>query len=113
MINAFINGGPFMIILLILAIVILFIAIKNFKQPYFTNGIMLLGILSVVLGILATYLGVSNAFRTIQRTGDINPYIVLEGLKISTIPSVTGGIIMLVSTGIWYYFVKRHNLLIV
>ncbi len=113
MINAFINGGPFMIILLIIAIVILFIAIKNFKQPYFTNGIMLLGILSVILGILATYIGVSNAFRAIQMAGDINPVIVLEGLMIATIPSVTGGVIMLVATGIWYYFVKRHKLLIV
>jgi hypothetical protein len=113
MINAFIMGGPFMIILLVLALIILFISIKNFKQPYFTNGIMLLGILSVILGILATYIGVSNAFRAIQMAGDINPTIVLDGLKIATIPSVTGGIIMLLSTGIWYYFVKRHNLLIV
>jgi hypothetical protein len=113
MINAFINGGPFMIVLLILAIVILFIAFKNFRQPYYTNGIMLLGIISVVVGIMATYIGVSNAFRAIQKASDINPLIVLEGLKIATIPSVTGGIIMLLSAGIWYYFVKRHNLLIV
>ena len=113
MINAFTNGGPFMIILLLLALIIIFLSIRNFKQPFFTNGIMLLGILSVTLGILSTYLGVSNAFRAIKTVGDINPYIVLEGLKIATIPSVTGGIIMLASTGIWYYFVRRHNLLIV
>ena len=113
MINIFINGGPFMIILSILAIIILVIAIKNLKQSYFTNSIMLLGILAVLLGILATYLGINRAFRAIPDVSAINPEILIEGLKVAIIPSVTGGIIMLVSSVLWYYFVKRHNLLIV
>jgi hypothetical protein len=37
----------------------------------------------------------------------------MNGLKTSLITSFAGGIIMLISTVLWYFFIKRHNLLIV
>jgi len=113
MIETIKNGGPFMIILFILAAVIIFISLKNIKQPYNTNGIVMLGIFTALIGILATYLGINRAFNAITNIADISPVILINGLKIALITSYTGGIIMLLSTVLWYFFIKRHNLLVV
>ena len=44
MIQTFMNGGPFMTILLLLLVAIIFISVKNAKEPYNTNKIILLGV---------------------------------------------------------------------
>ena len=113
MLNTILNGGPFMMVLMILAGGIIFISVKNIKEPYNTNGIVLLGIFSALVGIFSTYLGVNAAFSAVPNINSIAPQILISGLKTSLITSFTGGIIMLISTSVWYYFVKRHNLLVV
>jgi len=113
MLETLLNGGPFMMVLLILVGSIIFISVKNIKEPYNTNGIVLLGIFSALVGILATYLGVNAAFSAVSEISNISPQILINGLKISLITSFTGGIIMLISTALWYFFIKQHNLLVV
>ena len=113
MIDIFLKGGPFMMILLILLGIIVFIALKNINEPYNTNSIVLLGILSALVGISATYVGIETAYSSVSDISKVSPQILINGLKTSLIASITGGIIMLVSTGLWYFFIKRHNLLVV
>ena len=113
MLETLLNGGPFMMVLLIIVGSIIFISVKNIKEPYNTNGIVLLGIFSVLVGILATYLGVNAVFSAVPEISNISPQILMNGLKTSLITSFTGGIIMLISTALWYFFIKRHNLLVV
>ncbi len=113
MLETVVNGGPFMMILLILAGSIIFISVKNINEPYNTNGIVLLGIFSALVGISATYIGVNAAFSAVPEITNISPHILINGLKTSLITSFTGGIIMLISTALWYFFIKRHNLLVV
>ena len=113
MLEILLNGGPFMMVLLIIVGSIIFISVKNIKEPYNTNGIVLLGIFSALVGILATYLGVTAAFSAVPDISNISPQILINGLKTSLITSFTGGIIMLISTALWYYFIRRHNLLVV
>jgi hypothetical protein len=113
MVNILLNGGPFMLVLIVLTIIIIFISVKNIKEPYNTNGIVLLGIFSALVGILTTYLGVSAAFNSVPDISTIAPQILFNGLKTSLTTSFTGGVIMLISTSVWYYFIKRHNLLVV
>ena len=74
---------------------------------------MLLGIFSAVFGIFATYLGINSASNAVANISNISPQILISGLKTSLITSFTGGIIMLISTALWYFFIKRHNLLVV
>ena len=112
MIDIFFNGGPFMTALLILLGIIIFISLKNIDVPYHTNSIILLGICSALLGISATYIGIDIAFSSVSDISKISPQILINGLKTSLITSLTGGIIMLISTGLWYFFIKRHNLLV-
>tara|TARA_B100000686_G_C16322710_1_gene729064 strand:- start:160 stop:501 length:342 start_codon:yes stop_codon:yes gene_type:complete len=111
MLETIVNGGPFMMVLFILLCGIIFISLKNIKEPYHTNSIVLLGIFSALIGISATYLGVKAAFTAVPEITNISPLILINGLKTSLITSFSGGIIMLFSTGIWYFFIKRHNLL--
>ena len=113
MLETLLNGGPFMVVLLIIVGSIIFISVKNIKEPYNTNGIVLLGIFSALVGILATYLGVNSAFIAVPEISNISPQILISGLKTSFITSFTGGIIMVISTALWYYFIRRHNLLVV
>ena len=112
MLGSLLNGGPFMILLFFLAISIIFISIKNINEPYNTNGIILLGIFSALLGIFATYIGVISAFSAVPNIANISPIILINGLKTSLITSFTGGIIMLFSTILWYFFIRKHNLLV-
>tara|TARA_A100000164_G_scaffold373037_1_gene403407 strand:- start:641 stop:982 length:342 start_codon:yes stop_codon:yes gene_type:complete len=109
----FLNSGPFMMVLFQLAIGIIFISVKNIKEPYYTNSIVLLGILSALIGISSTYIGINAAFSLVPEISNIAPQVLINGIKTSLITSFTGGIIMLTSTSLWYFFIKRHNLLIV
>ena len=113
MLETLLNGGPFMMVLIILFGSIIFISVKNIKEPYNTNSIVLLGIFSALVGILSTYLGVNAAFSAVPDISNISPQILINGLKTSLITSFSGGVIMLISTSVWYYFIKRHNLLVV
>ena len=113
MLETLLNGGPFMMVLIILFGSIIFISVKNIKEPYNTNGIVLIGIFSALVGIAATYIGVNAAFSLVPDISTISPQILINGLKTSLITSITGGTIMLVSTALWYFFIRRHNLLVV
>ena len=56
---------------------------------------------------------INAAFSAVPEISNISPQILINGLKTSLITSFTGGIIMLISTALWYFFIKRHNLLVV
>ena len=113
MLENLLNGGPFMIVLFIFVVSIVFISVKNIKEPYNTNAIVLLGIFSALFGVLATYIGINAALSAVPDISKISPQILINGLKTSLITSYTGGVIMLISTLLWYFFIKRHNLLVV
>ena len=113
MIQTILNGGPFMIVLFILFAAIIFIAVKNIKEPYHTNGIILLGILTAFIGILATWIGVNSALNAIPDISKIAPHLLLNGVNTALITTFTGGAILIIATAIWSYFIKKHNLLVV
>ena len=113
MFQSILNGGPFMMVLFILFAAIIFIAVKNMKEPFHTNGIILLGILTAFVGILATWVGVNSALSAIPDISKIAPHILLNGVNTALITTFTGSVILLISTATWYYFIKKHNLLVV
>ena len=113
MLENLLNGGPFMMVLFLLVGSIIFISVKNIKEPYNTNSIVLLGIFSALVGISSTYIGINAAFSLVTEISNISPQVLINGIKTSLITSFTGGIIMLISTALWYFFIKRHNLLVV
>ena len=113
MLETLLNGGPFMMVLLLLVGSIIFISVKNIKEPYNTNSIVLLGIFSALVGISSIYIVINASFSLVPEISNISPQVLINGIKTSLITSFTGGIIMLISTALWYFFIKRHNLLVV
>ena len=110
MLETLLNGGPFMMVLAVILSLIIFLSIKNVKEPYETNSILLLGIFSALFGILGTYIGVKNALDVVTAINNISPEILINGFKISLITAYAGTIIMFFSALVWYYFVNKHNL---
>ena len=54
----------------------------------------------------------SDASAIITRARKKQDRWVINGLKTSLITSITGGIIMLFSTVLWYFFIRKHSLLV-
>ena len=113
MFSLLISGGPFMIILIILALIISFVAIKNLKEPFLTHSLIGLGVLSVTIGMLATFLGLNSAFNAVPDINMISPSILINGVKTSLVTTFTGGFILVVSTLLWYVILKKHNIVLI
>ena len=115
MANLFYMGGPlFMGILTILflgvlAISVYFIVIiasgratekKNFRHQL--SYVKSAGLFTMITGILGQLIGLLEAFRAIERVGDISPAILAGGLKVSMITTLYGIIVYLLSILIWF-----------
>ena len=114
MVQFFLEGGPFMWVLLIIAIVIVVLAMTNGLQLYSDkeknkgklengiNSILFWGGFSLVLGFFAHFLGIYNAMLAIRSAGDISPAIVAAGYAMSTITILSGLFILMVASIIWF-----------
>jgi hypothetical protein len=120
MIQFFLEGGSFMWVLLIIAIVIIILTITNGVQLYSDkeknkvklengiNSILFWGGFSLVLGFFAHFLGIYKAMLAIRSAGDISPAIVAAGYAMSTITILSGLFILMLSSIIW--FVLKNKL---
>ena len=61
-----------------------------------------LGFFAFVLGMLGQFLGLFRAFEVIGQGMEISPQIFAMGLKISSISSIYGMIIFLISYLLWF-----------
>jgi biopolymer transport protein ExbB/TolQ len=112
MIRYFIEGGPlFMGMLSIVLLVVLVLAIiywlgiRSGKIDALSdklNHIKSLGLFAFVLGMLGQFLGLFQAFNVIGQGMEISPRIFAMGLKVSSITSIYGMIIFLVSYLLWF-----------
>ena len=76
-------------------------------------NLTLFGMLSVLFGILATYIGLNSAFNAVPDINLIAPSIIMNGVKTSLITTFTGGFILVVSTSLWYVMLKKHNIVLI
>jgi hypothetical protein len=123
MTSLFYEGGPlFMGILTLLFLIILVLAVYKFIQISKNNykhattfrhhltQIKSLGLFALVFGIFGQLLGLYQAFSFIEQAGSISPAILAGGLKVSTIPTLYGMIIFLLSWLIWLGLDYRMNI---
>lgn len=125
MVQFFMNGGPFMFILLFLFVLILVLSIKKGIDLFAgketnpallekgVNAIIFWGAFSVVIGFLAHYLGIYEAMLAIARASDISPAIVSRGYSMSLITVLSGLFIFMVSALIWFLLKWRLKILII
>lgn len=113
MTSLFYEGGIFMGILTILLLIIIAMAVYQFVQisknnyehattfRHHLSRIKSLGLFALVVGIFGQLLGLYQVFSFIGQVGSISPAILAGGLKVSTIPTLYGMIIFLLSWLIW------------
>ena len=125
MLQFFFEGGPFMWVLLIIAITILGLSIKKAIDLFGSkskdkvrlesgiNAIIFWGFISVIIGFFAHYMGLFEAMRAIAQAGDISPAIVSYGYSMALITILTGLVIFFVSSVLWFIFRWRFKIKIV
>ena len=120
--DLFYMGGPlFMGILTTLLVILLAItayfaitivsgktsAKKNFRHQL--TYIKSVGLFTMITGILGQLIGLMEAFKAIERVGDISPGILAGGLKVSMITTLYGIFIYLFSILIWFLLDLWHH----
>ena len=67
------------------------------------------GLFTMITGILGQLIGLLEAFKAIERVGDISPAMLAGGLKVSMITTLYGILIYLVSILIWFLLDLLHQ----
>ncbi len=118
------QGGPFMKLLLLIFLGIVFYSTKKAidlfakhdlepsKLERGINGIIIWGGISVVVGFLSHFWGLYLAMIAIKYANDISPSIVAGGYAVSLITILFGIFIFLFTAIIWLIFRWRYNRLI-
>lgn len=60
-----------------------------------------MGLFSLVFGILGQFLGLYQMLSYVESAGDIAPYLIYGGLKVTMISTLYGIIIFLISYIVW------------
>jgi biopolymer transport protein ExbB/TolQ len=114
MIRLFVSGGPYMWVLLVLALVILGLTVKkvvdlfarNARSPEIlargVNAILFWGCVSAVLGLLGQFTGMYRSLSIIRSFGVINPSLVAEGIAVSLLTTLFGLMILMFSALAWF-----------
>ena len=110
MIQYLLSGGIFMIPIYISFCFLIFISLKNLKSAYYIDKIILIGSATAIFGIIATAVGISNTLSIVPDISKIAPHILWNGLKTSLVTTFSGGIILLFSTVLWYFFSNKYKL---
>ena len=121
MLNFFIQGGSMMMLLLILAIIIIVLSIRRVIELYGKrdlnpvklesgiNAIIFWGVISLILGYFAHYLGFYNAMEAIKKANDISPAIVADGYAKSLSTILAGLFIFMFSAIVWFALRWRYK----
>jgi len=115
------KGGPFMWVLLIIAIIVVTLTIKKVIDFYFKknleqkkmewglNAIIIWGGISVTIGFLGHFQGMYMAMSFIAEAADISPAIVAGGFAISLLTILFGLTIFLFSAIFWLCLRWRYK----
>jgi hypothetical protein len=114
MIRLFIEGGPYMVVLTFLALVVLTLSAKKGFDLFLRPGrrrerlargldsILFWGCISAVLGFLGQFTGAYLSLQSIRAAGAVNPPLLAKGIAVSLITSVYGLTILGLSTILWF-----------
>jgi len=120
----FVEGGPFMWLLLFFLIAIIVISAKkgfdlflrktddDYKLEKGINAILFFGFLSLICGILAQITGIYIALGEIIRATDISPQITMMGFRQSFTPTLFGLWILIIAAVSWFMLRSRYKSMI-
>lgn len=113
MFNLFFEGGwEFMSLITLLAIAMLYFAVKG-ASAVFTDGpsyepgrlyyIRFFGMLAMVAGVFGQLIGLYEAMKSISQMGEISQQMLAGGLRVSTITTLYGFLVFLIAHLIWFF----------
>jgi biopolymer transport protein ExbB/TolQ len=114
MIRLFVSGGPYMWLLLVLALVVLGLTVKKAIDLFARSGrsrktqargldaILFWGCVSAVLGFLGQFTGIYLSLSIIRSFGVVNPASVAEGIAVSLLTTLFGLMILMFSALAWF-----------
>lgn len=115
------DGGPYMILIFIGALILLILSGKK-SIDLFTgksslkpgadtglNFILFGGIILAAIGIYGTVKGLYIAFGTAGQVPDINPQIILLGMRIALSTTLAGIVFMIIFSSIWFILKSLHS----
>lgn len=113
--NLFYMGGPFFMGILTIVLIVMFawtiyhiLPVLLNKEIHFVKKAAKLkhtktiGTFGLVTGILGQLIGLFSAFDAIEQAGNINGGILAGGLKVSSIVTIYGILIFLLSLLLWF-----------
>lgn len=86
-----------LLLLILLGIVFLFLAKNKDQFTKKLTQIKYLGILALTVGVLGQVIGLHSAFAYLGEVGTVAPKIMYDGLKVSTITTIYGMLIYIIS----------------
>lgn len=110
------NLGAFKIPMMLLLFLLVIVIILLIRDTYFKKGVdidrrkqglnslLVLGSMSVVVGMLGQIMGIWYALEAIIEAEDISPAIIIEGLKASFGTTIFGFIIFIFAFVVWLIF---------
>lgn len=115
------GGWEFMSVLTILALLIIAFCIKKavdlfsgkeMPQPKLEWGlgyIRFFGLLALVTGVFGQVIGLFQAFQAIEEIKEVSPALLAGGLKVSSITTIYGFIIYILSYLCWFILNLRYE----
>ncbi|CAH8281399.1 MotA/TolQ/ExbB proton channel family protein [Mariniflexile fucanivorans] len=92
MLDLFYQGGP--LFMTILTILLLSVIVCFWKYPEWIKEV---GLLALSIGILGQVMGLYSAFKAIEQLGEVSQEMMFGGLKVSSITTMYGLIIYIIS----------------
>jgi hypothetical protein len=83
----------------------------NLKTKVFIDGVLFWGGFAVVAGLLGSVLGVIISFQSIEQAGAVSPTIMAGGIKVATLSSAAGLLILAVASLVWFTLQFRWRML--
>ena len=114
-------GGPFMWLLSLIFLVILYLSVRKGQSIFFKkeavsvkfetglNAILFWGVLSIVIGFLAHFMGLYQALLAISRATDVSPAVIAQGYAQSLLTILFGMTIFIVSAVFWFLLRWRYK----
>jgi biopolymer transport protein ExbB/TolQ len=114
-------GGPFMWLLSLIFLVILYLSVRKGQSVFFKkeavsvkfetglNAILFWGVLSIVIGFLAHFMGLYQALLAISRATDVSPAVIAQGYAQSLLTILFGMTIFIVSAVFWFLLRWRYK----
>ena len=109
MVQYLFSGGVLMIPIYFSFFILVFISFKNLKGAFHIDKIILIGSGTAIFGIISTGVGISSAFNIVSDISKVSPHIFWNGLKTSLVTTFSGGLILFISTFLWYFFSAKHK----